>query len=155
MSDTQGVRGILEETDGGGERTGSVPHPENDSDSTKSKERRPSHIRKSRKDSTTKVLRVRRHPDDPIDDGRDEGAQKELWKRVANDPPALPDPPLHRRIPPPAPLPSESQVSEPLPATWSDDKPKLRRVEEAVGIVGLAVLVAAMLVAMWLRMTGG
>lgn len=132
----------------------SVPHPENDSDSAKKKRRRPSHIRKRRKDSTTRVVRVQRDTGHASDGGRDEAMQKELWKRVANDPPPLPDPPLHRRIPPPAPLPSEPSADESRPPAWTGDKPRLRRVEEAVGIVGLAVLVIAMMVAMWLRMTG-
>jgi hypothetical protein len=132
----------------------SVPHPENDSDAPQKKRRRPSHIRKRRKDSTTKVLRVRRGTDDDSDRGGDESMQGELWARVANDAPPLPDPPLHRRIPPPAPLPAEPLADDSLPRAWNEDRPRLRRIEEAVGIVGLAVLVAAMLVAMWLRMTG-
>jgi len=131
-----------------------VPHPENDSDAPKNKRRRWSHIRKSRKDSTTKVLRVRRSTDDASDGSGDETMQEELWARVANDAPPLPDPPLHRRIPPPAPLPSEPLPDDSLPHEWNEDQPRLRRIEEAVGIVGLAVLVTAMLVAMWLRMTG-
>jgi hypothetical protein len=123
----------------------SVPHPENDSDASKGKRRRPSHFRKRRKDNTTKVLRI----------GTDESKPKELWAGIANDPPALPDPPLHRRIPPPAPLPAEPTADESLPPAWNEDQQRLRRIEEAVGIVGLAILVTAMVVAMWLRMTGG
>ena len=123
----------------------SVPHPENDSDASKGKRRRPSHFRKRRKDNTTKVRRVR----------SDESKPKELWAGIANDPPTLPDPPLHRRIPPPAPLPAEPPADESLPPAWNDDQQRLRRIEEAVGIVGLAILVTAMVVAMWLRMTGG
>ncbi len=131
-----------------------VPHPENDSDASKKKRRRSSHIRKRRKDTTTKVVRVPRDDDHHSGGGGDETMQGELWARVANDPPALPDPPLHREVPPPAPLPSEPLGDESLPRAWNADQPKLRRIEEAVGILGLAVLVTAMLVAMWLRMTG-
>lgn len=131
-----------------------MPHPENDSDASKKKRRRSSHIRKRRKDSTTKVLRVRRDTNDASDGGGDETMQRELWARVANDPPALPDPPLHRRIPPPAPLPSDPLGDELLPPRSNEDQPRLRRIEEAVGILGLAVLVTAMLVAMWVRMAG-
>lgn len=123
----------------------SVPHPENDSDASKGKRRRPSHFRKRRRDNTTKILRVR----------SDESKPKELWAGIANDPPGLPDPPLHRRIPPPAPLPAQPPAEESLPPAWNDDQQRLRRIEEAVGIVGLAILVTAMVVAMWLRMTGG
>ena len=124
----------------------SVPHPENDSDASRDKRRRPSHFRKRRTDSTTKVVRVRH--DDPAPD-------REPWAGVANDPPRLPDPPLRRRIPPPAPLPSEPPEDESLPPAWSDNQQRLRRIEEAVGIAGLAILVTAMVVAMWIRMTGG
>ena len=132
----------------------SVPHPENDSDAPKNKRRRPSHFRKRRTDSTTKVVRVRQ--DDLVPHrGGDDVTKNELWAGVANDPPPLPDPPLRRRIPPPAPLPSEPLEDESLPPAWSDNQQRLRRIEEAVGIVGLAILVTAMMVAMWIRMTGG
>ncbi len=132
----------------------SVPHPENDSDASKDKRRRPSHFRKRRTDTTTKVVRVRQ--DDPAPDGGgDESTTRELWAGVANDPPRLPDPPLRRRIPPPAPLPSEPLEDDSLPPAWSDNQQRLRRIEETVGIVGLAILVTAMVVAMWIRMTGG
>ena len=123
----------------------SVPHPENDSDACKDKRRRPSHFRKRREDSTTKVVRVRRDIDKP----------SEVWAGVANEPPPLLDPPLHRRIPPPAPLPAEPPADESLPPAWNEDQQRRRRIEEAVGIVGLAILVTAMVVAMWLRMTDG
>jgi len=133
----------------------SVPHPENDSDASKGKRRRPSHFRKRRKDNTTKVLRVRRDMDNAPDGGSEEDKPKGLWAGIANDPPSLPDPPLRRRIPPPAPLPAEPTPDESLPPAWNEDQQRLRRIEEAVGIVGLAILVTAMVVAMWLRMTGG
>jgi hypothetical protein len=35
-----------------------------------------------------------------------------------------------------------------------DDRHQRKRVEDLIGTVGLALMVAAMLVAMWLRMTG-
>jgi len=37
---------------------------------------------------------------------------------------------------------------------WADDRQRRKRIEDIVGTVGLALMVAAMLVAMWLRMTG-
>lgn len=124
----------------------SVPHPDKDPDDPEDKRRRPSHFRKRGKDDTTKVLRVQQD---------DEPRSKELWAGIANDPPPLPDPPLHRRTPPPAPLPAEPPTEESFPPPWNEDQQRLRRIEEAVGTIGLAILVAAMVVAMWLRMTGG
>ena len=132
----------------------SVPHPENDSDASKDKRRRPSHFRKRPTDSTTKVVRVRQG-DPATDGGGDESTARELWAGVANDPPRLPDPPLRRRIPPPAPLPAEPLEDESLPPTWSDDQQRLRRIEETAGIVGLAIRVTARVAAMGIRMTGG
>jgi hypothetical protein len=37
---------------------------------------------------------------------------------------------------------------------WLDDRKRRKRVEDIVGTIGLALMVGAMLVAMWLRMTG-
>jgi hypothetical protein len=37
---------------------------------------------------------------------------------------------------------------------WLDDRQRRKHVEDIIGTVGLALMVAAMLVAMWLRMTG-
>lgn len=134
-----------------------MPHPENDSDTPKTKRRRPSHFRKRRKDNTTKVLRVQQGSNDSPRDPRAEAEAKPdvRWADVANDPPSLPDPPLHRRVPPPAPLPAEQPTDETLPSVGTEEQQRLRRIEETVGVVGLAILVAAMVVAMWLRMTGG
>lgn len=127
----------------------SVPHPDDDADALK-KERRATHRRRKRRDATTKVVRVRRDPNDenaPI--------EPDLWPRLANDAPALPDPPLRRVAPPPAPLPSEPIDDDSYPPPVDEAQQQRRRIEEAVGIIGLAILVTAMVVAMWLRMTGG
>lgn len=128
-----------------------MPHPENEPDAKK-KRRRASHIRKRRKDSSTELVRVPRSTE-PVGAeaaGRAPGA----WSALANEPPDLPDPPLHRPAPPPAPLPTEPTDDDSLPPTWTDDQQRLRRLEETLGIIGLAILVAAMIMAMWLRMTG-
>lgn len=127
----------------------SVPHPDDDAKAL-TKERRATHRRRKRPDTTTKVIRVRRdaHPDDrPVD--------PDLWPRLANDPPALPDPPLRRNAPPPAPLPSEPLDDDSYPPPLDEHQQNRRRIEEALGVIGLAVLVTAMVIAMWLRMTGG
>ncbi|MEM7137808.1 MAG: hypothetical protein AAF500_14585 [Myxococcota bacterium] len=73
---------------------------------------------------------------------------------MANEPPALPDPPLRRAAPPPAPLPSEPIDDDSYPPPVDEHQHRRRQIEEAVGIIGLGVLVTAMVVAMWLRMTG-
>jgi hypothetical protein len=57
-------------------------------------------------------------------------------------------------MPPPAPLPSESLPDEPTTPGWIEDRHRRKRVEDIVGTVALAIMVAAMLAAMWLRMTG-
>mgnify|MGYP001815120498 CR=1 FL=1 len=144
-------------------RRNPVPHPDDKPDLPGTSRRRPSHFRKKRKDTTTKVVRVLR---DPRSEHRGASSldrslvvptpriRQEQWNEVVNPAPALPDPSLHRPIPPPAPLPSEgvthaSQLSRSL-----DDPSRRKRVEDIVGTVVLALLVAAMLVAMWMRMTG-
>ena len=81
-------------------------------------------------------------------------ARREQWSEVINPAPALPDPLLHRPMPPPAPLPSETSISDPTVPGWLDDRQRRKRVEDIIGTVGLALMVGAMLVAMWLRMTG-
>lgn len=72
---------------------------------------------------------------------------------MINPAPALPDPNLRRPIPPPAPLPSEAVIHEPSTPDWLDDRSRRKRVEDIVGTVALALMVAGMLTAMWLRMT--
>ena len=57
-------------------------------------------------------------------------------------------------MPPPAPLPSEAAGIDPSVPSWLDDRHRRKRVEDVIGTVGLAILVAAMLTAMWLQMTG-
>ncbi len=56
-------------------------------------------------------------------------------------------------MPPPAPLPSESASYDlaggPL---RSGDRHQRKRAEDLIGTIGLAILVAAMLAAMWLQM---
>ena len=37
---------------------------------------------------------------------------------------------------------------------WAEDRQRRKRAEDIIGTVGLALMVAAMLTAMWLRMTG-
>ena len=80
-------------------------------------------------------------------------ARQEQWSEVINPAPALPDPNLRRPIPPPAPLPSESVIHEPTTPGWLEDRSRRKRVEDIVGTVALALMVAGMLTAMWLRMT--
>lgn len=56
-------------------------------------------------------------------------------------------------MPPPAPLPSETPGVDPSVPGWLDDRHRRKRVEDVIATVGLAILVAAMLTAMWLQMT--
>jgi hypothetical protein len=72
---------------------------------------------------------------------------------VVNTAPALPDPLLQRPLPPPAPLPSEALEEGPTTPGWIDDRARRKRTEDIIGTIGLALMVAAMLAAMWLRMT--
>jgi hypothetical protein len=37
---------------------------------------------------------------------------------------------------------------------WADDRQRRKRIEDLIGTIGLALMVGAMLIAMWLRMTG-
>ena len=73
---------------------------------------------------------------------------------MINRAPALPDPVLQRPIPPPAPLPSESVANAPTTAGWMDDRKRRKRTEDIVGTVTRSRMGGAMLIAMWLRMTG-
>ena len=80
-------------------------------------------------------------------------ARQKQWSDVLNPAPALPEPLLQRPIPPPAPLPSETLQDEPSSPGWTDDRARKKRTEDLVGTIALALMVAAMLAAMWLRMT--
>ena len=140
-----------------------VPYPDDHPDLPGTSRRRPSHFRKKRKETKTKVVPVLR---DPTSEHRGASAlershvvpkprvRQKQWNEVVNPAPALPDPSLHRPIPPPAPLPSEAVMHASKVSRSLDDPSRRKRVEDIVGTVVLAVLVAAMLVAMWLRMTG-
>jgi hypothetical protein len=132
-----------------------VPHPDEDLDLPGKPRRRPSHFRKKRRETTTKVVRVLRETS-----GLDSRVvpsprpRHKQWSDVSNPAPALPDPLLHRPLPPPAPLPSEaSNVDSTVPG-WFGDRQRRKRMEDLIGTVGLALMVGAMLIAMWLRMTG-
>ena len=120
--------------------------------------RRPSHFRKKRRDTTTKVVRViheRAHVEGDVSHVvQSPQARQEQWNDVINRAPTLPDPLLHRPMPPPAPLPSETSHDDPTIPGWLDDRHRRKRVEDIIGTVGLTLMVGAMLVAMWLRMTG-
>lgn len=135
-----------------------VPHPDEDLELPGKPRRRPSHFRKKRRESTTKLVRVARDSERPPSDishvVRSPEAGQKQWSQVINRAPALPDPVLQRPIPPPAPLPSESTPNEPSVPGWMDDRQRRKRMEDIIGTVVLAAMVAAMLVAMWLRMTG-
>jgi len=120
--------------------------------------RRPSHFRKKRRDTTTKVVRVAREPlsreADVSHVVQSPRARQEQWSEVINPAPVLPDPLLQRPMPPPAPLPSETSRHDPMIPGWAEDRQRRKRAEDIIGTVGLALMVAAMLTAMWLRMTG-
>ena len=135
-----------------------MPHPDEDLELPGKPRRRPSHFRKKRRESTTKLVRVARESDRPPSDishvVRSPDARQKQWSEVINPAPTLPDPALQRPIPPPAPLPSEAAPNEPTVPGWMDDRQRRKRMEDIVGTVALAVMVGAMLVAMWLRMTG-
>ncbi len=140
------------------ERVKRVPHPEDKPELPRKSRRRPSHFRKKRRDTTARVVHALR----PAAPGANEQShvvprprpRQEVWSEVINPAPALPDPLLHRPMPPPAPLPSEASNQEPTVPGWLDDRQRRKRVEDIVGTVVLAIMVAGMLVAMWLRMTG-
>jgi hypothetical protein len=135
-----------------------VPHPDEDLELPGKPRRRPSHFRKKRRDSTTKVIRVPQERSSRDHDVshvvQSPRARQEQWGEVINPAPTLPDPLLHRPIPPPAPLPSETSSNDPTVPGWLEDRQRRKRVEDIIGTVGLALMVTAMLVAMWLRMTG-
>lgn len=135
----------------------SVPHPDDDLQLPGTPRRRPSHFRKKRRDSTTKLVRVAtergRSAPDVSHVVRSPEARQKQWSDVLNPAPALPEPLLQRPIPPPAPLPSETLQDEPSSPGWTDDRARKKRTEDLVGTIALALMVAAMLAAMWLRMT--
>jgi len=145
------------------ERQRPVPHPDDKPELPGKARRRPSHFRKKRRETKTKVVRVvRPAAPDPGDIGEVDGGnvvhrrrpRQVQWSEVVNAAPTLPDPILDRPLPAPAPLPSEAAVREPAAPGWRDDRERRKRVEDTVGTLALALMVAAMLVAMWLRMTG-
>ncbi|MGB5547981.1 MAG: hypothetical protein WBM74_15505 [Polyangiales bacterium] len=140
-----------------------MPHPEDKPELPRQSKRRPSHFRKKRRETTTKVVRVLRTPAPDRGDIADvedrhvvqrPQARQGQWSEVVNPAPTLPDPILRRPIPPPAPLPSEALAHESSVPAWLDDRQRRKRVEDIVGTIALALMVAAMLIAMWLRMTG-
>lgn len=81
-------------------------------------------------------------------------ARHEQWSDVINPAPALAEPLLHRPLPPPAPLPAETSSVDSRISGRFDDQQRRKRAEDLIGTMGLALMVGAMLVAMWLRMTG-
>ncbi len=135
-----------------------MPHPDEELELPGKPRRRPSHFRKKRRESTTKLVRVARDSNRPEPDishvVRTPEARQKQWSEVVNRAPALPDPVFQRPIPPPAPLPSETPRNEPTVPGWMDERQRRKRTEDIVGTVALALMVSAMLVAMWLRMTG-
>lgn len=135
-----------------------VPHPDEDLELPGKGRRRPSHFRKKRLDTTTKVVRVAREPSLETGDVshvvRSPRARQGQWSEVINRAPTLPEPLLHRPMPPPAPLPSETSIHDPNVPGWVEDRQRRKRIEDLVGTVALAIMVTAMLVAMWMRMTG-
>ena len=136
-----------------------MPHPDKDSETPGKPERRPSHFRKKkRRDSTTKLVRVFRDPTTQHSNVRrvvrEQHPRQEQWNEVINPAPPLPEPVLQRPSPPPAPLPSQSAGGEPTVPTWLDDRARRKRTEDIIGTLVLAAMVTAMLIAMWLRMTG-
>ena len=134
-----------------------MPHPDDDLELPGTPRRRPSHFRKKRRDSTTKLVRVAREQSvsgpDVSHVVRTPEARHKEWSDVLNPAPSLPEPLLRRPIPPPAPLPSEVALDEPSETSWSEDRARRKRMEDIIGTVSLALMVAAMLAAMWLRMT--
>lgn len=135
-----------------------MPHPDEDLELPANPRRRPSHVRTKRRESTTKLGRVAHDSTRPQPDlshvVRGLKTGQEQRGDVINPAPALPDPVLRRPIPPPAPLPSETGSDEPTTPGWIEDRRRRKRMEDIVGTIVLAIMVAAMLVAMWLRMTG-
>ncbi len=144
---------------GGGGKEQPVPHPDEELELSGSPRRRASHFRKKRRDSTTKLIKAPRDASPDSSDVREvvraSHTRHEQWSDVANPAPSLPDPPLHRPVPPPAPLPVESNGKNTTSPGWLEDRKRRKRMEDIVGTIGLALMVTAMLIAMWLRMTGG
>lgn len=137
-----------------------MSHPEEDPElpGRPKKERRPSHFRKARRDTTTKVIRVSRERSPGEADVshvvQSPRARQGQWSEVVNQAPRLPEPLLRRPLPPPAPLPSQTSFQDAAVPGWLDDRKRRKRVEDIVGTIGLALMVGAMLVAMWVRMAG-
>lgn len=135
-----------------------MPHPDEDPDSLGKTRRRPSHFRKkARRNASTVVVRGSTERTGANESGRvvrGVGSRHEQWSDVTNPAPALPEPLLQRPMPPPAPLPSESAAHDAMSPGWLEDRHRRKRAEDIIGTVGLAILVAAMLAAMWLQMTG-
>ena len=135
-----------------------MPHPDDDLELPGQPRRRPSHVRKKRRDSSTDLVRVARDTSRPRSDishvVRSPETRQKQWRDVVNPAPTLDDPVLRRPVPPPAPLPSEAHQSEPTVSGWMEDRQRRKRTEDIVGTIALALMVTAMLVAMWLRMTG-
>jgi hypothetical protein len=136
-----------------------VPNPDEDLEPPAEPERHPSHFRKKRPDNTTKLIRVAAPSTRPEPDVshvvKSPGLRQEQWSEVVNPTPALPDPVVKRPLPPPAPLPSEASRGELEIPGWTDERARRKRREDIIGTVGLALMVAAMLAAIWLRMTSG
>ena len=143
-----------------------VPRPDEEPElpGRPKKERRASHVRQTRPDTTTSVVRVSRNGSVAPSAGfrepdvshvvRSPQARQEQWSDVINQAPMLPEPLLQRPIPPPAPLPSETSVHDPTVPGWLDDRKRRKRIEDVVGTIALTLMVGAMLAAMWLRMIG-
>ena len=135
-----------------------MSHPDEDPDIPGKPRRRPSHFRKKQRDTTRGIARVVvDRPASEIDVSHVVSRprpRQEQWSDVTNPAPALPDPVLHRAVPPPAPLPSDNGAPKPPLPTWIDDRQRRKKVEDIVGTVALAIMVAAMVTAMWLRMIG-
>jgi hypothetical protein len=51
-------------------------------------------------------------------------------------------------------LPSETSIDDAIVPRWLENGQRRKRIEDIVGTIALALMVAAMLAAMWLRMTG-
>ena len=134
-----------------------MAHPEEEPDLPGKLQRRPSHFRNKAAETTTRVARVSSDRTNQQSDishvVRNPRARQEQLSEVINPAPPLPDPVLHRAIPPPAPLPSDHSRPETAVPGWTDERRRRKRIEDIVGTVGLAIMVAAMLAAMWMRMT--
>ncbi len=113
-----------------------MPHPEDELDATPAK--RPSHFRKRRSDNTTRVVRAQ-----PV---RGSTRAPELTLEQS----------IRRSPPPPPPLPGmPTDRGALLPVEDDDEAHRLKKIEDRVATIGLAVLVAIMLAIVWTRMTSG